>query len=399
MWLAALAVCVVAGYPFAALALPVSATPSISVEQAYDSNVFDDRTGNEEQDFIFRLRPAVSFALPAIDTAVNLSLSAETETYFNYPDLSRYPSTWMGALSSLRPIALSPNFSMTPRGYYLETYDSSRRAQLVFSPEAPAIPIEITQFARTHTRDYGGSLVVNYQAARRFETIMTGAYNRHEIITDNSSLTDYYSYIGDLSFSYRPGPRSSIGIFGNAGYTAYSNDLVSTTYSVGLQGSYIFTEFVRVEGRLGKSFLRDRPGSGLPESKYQAPTARLSVNYLDRDFAASVWGSFGYSSGGSYGQTTLQGNAGISLGDQFAKGWWWSLLGSYQADRNIDDPSVRDTISGNGTAGIRYVPAPWASLYLSGTFFREWAQDDTGLDLKKTTAFLGITMSNTYSLY
>jgi len=389
----------VAGTPIPADALPASATPSISVEQAYDSNVFDNRTGNEEEDYIFRLRPAVFFALPAIETAVNLEISAEMETYFNNPELSKYPSTWMGVLSSLRPIALSPNFSMTPRGYYLETYDSSRRSQLVFSPEAPAIPIEITQFARTHTRDYGGALNMNYQVAPRIETAVTGAYNQHEIITDNTGLTNYYTYNGDLSLSYLPGPRSSIGIFGNAGITTYSNDLVSTTYSVGLQGMHTFTEFLRMEARVGKSFLLDRPGNGLPESKDQAPNARLSVNYQYRDFLASAWGSFGYSSGGSFGQTTLQGNAGLSLGDQFTKGWWWSLLGSYQANRNIDDPSVRDVISGNGTAEIRYVPAPWATLRLSGTFFREWVQDSTGPDLKKTTAFLGVTMSKTYSLF
>jgi len=388
-----------AGYPIQARALPASATPSISVEQAYDSNLFDNRTGNEEEDYIFRLRPAVSFALPAIETAVNLDISAETETFFNNPELSKYPSTWRGVLSSLRPIALSPNLSITPRGYYLETYDSARRSQLVFSPEAPAIPIEITQFARTHTRDYGGSLRMTYQAASRIETILTGAYNRHEIISDNTGLTDFYTYTGDLSISYRPGPRSSIGIFGNASNTTYSNDLVSTMYTVGLQGTHIFTEFLRMEARVGESFLRDSPGNGLPESTDQSPTALLTVIYQSRDFVASAWGSFGYSSGGSLGQTTIQGNAALSLGDQFTTGWWWYLIGSYQANRNIDDPSLRDVISGNGTAEIRYVHASWVSFHLSGTYFREWSQDNMGLDLKKTTAFLGVTMSNTYSLF
>jgi len=388
-----------AGTPIPAYAIPASATPSISVEQAYDSNVFDNRTGNEEEDFIFRLRPAVFFALPAIETAVNLEISAEMETYFNNPEMSRYPSTWMSALSSLRPIALSPNFSMRPRGYYLETYDSSRRSQLVFSPEAPAIPIEMAQFARTHTRDYGGSLNMIYQAAPRFQTALVGAYNRHEIITDNTGLTDYYTYNGDLSFSYQPGPRSSIGIFGTADDTTYSNGLVSTTYSIGLQGSYAFSEYFRVEARVGESFLRNKPGDGLPENTDQAPNARLSANYRHLDFLASAWGSFGYSSGSSLGETTLQGNAGLSVGDQFTSGWWWFLLGSYQANRNVDNPSVRDVISGNGTAEIRYVPALWATLRLSCTFFREWAQDNTGLDLKKTTAFLGVTISKTYSLF
>ena len=397
--MAGLAAFLMAGTPIPANAVPASATPSISIEQAYDSNVFDSRIGNEKDDYILRLRPAVSFAFPAVDTAVNLDLSAETDTYYKNPDLSKYPATWRAALTSLRPIVLSPNLSMTPIGYYLETYDSSRRSQLLFSPQVPTIPIEIAQFPRTHTRDYGGSVAMNYQAAPRFQTALVGAYNRHETITDNTGQTDYYTYNGDLSLSYQSGPRSSIGIFGSAADITYSNDLVSTVYSVGLQGSYAFTESFRVEGRVGESFLRNKPGNGLPESTDQSPNARISLTYQVRDFLATAWGSYGYSSGSSFGQTTRQGNAGLSLADQFANGWWWSLTGMYQANRNIDNPSAGDLISGNGTAEIRYVPTPWATLRLSGTYFREWAQDNSGSDLKKTTAFLGVTMSKAYPLY
>jgi hypothetical protein len=397
LWMTGLAAFLMAGTPILAHALPVSATPSISVEQAYDSNVFDDRTGNEQDDYILRIRPAVSIAYPAVDTAVILELSAESATYYNNPDLSRPLATWRGALSSVRPILLSPNVSMTPMGYYLETYESSRRSQLVFSPTAPAIPIEIAQFAQTHTRDYGGSVFMNYQAATRFRTALTGAYNKHEILTDNTGLTDYYTYTGDLSISYLSGPRSTIGIFGSASDTTYSNDTVATTYGVGLLGSYAFSEFLRMDARVGASFLRNKPGSGLPESTDQSPTASLSLTYRVRDFFASAWGSYGYSSGSSFGETTRQLNAGASLGDQFANGWWWALTGAYQANRNIDSPSASDMTSGTGTAEIRYVPAPWATLRLSGTHSREWV--DSGSDLKKTTAFLGITLSNTYNLY
>ena len=64
LWMAGLAALLMAGTPIPAHALPVSATPSISVEQAYDSNVFDDRTGNEQDDYILHIRPAVILRLP-----------------------------------------------------------------------------------------------------------------------------------------------------------------------------------------------------------------------------------------------------------------------------------------------------------------------------------------------
>ena len=287
LWMAGLAALLTAGTPVPAHALPLAATPSVSVEQAYDSNVFDDRTGNEKEDFILHIRPAVNFAYPADNAAVNLYLHAETATYYNYSELSRYPESWGAALSSARPILLSPSLSMTPIGYFLDTYDSSRRTQLAFSPSAPTIPIEITQFPRTHTQDYGGSVVLGWQAATQVLTALTGAYNRHEILTDNTGLTDYYTYTGDLAVSYLLGPRSSIGVFGSGSDTTYSNGDESTTYSVGVLGSYTFSEFFRVDARFGESFLRNKPGNGLPESTDQTPTATLTLAYRVRDFYAN----------------------------------------------------------------------------------------------------------------
>jgi len=398
LWMTGLAAFLMAGTPIPAHALPVRATPSITVEQAYDSNVFYDRTGNEEDDFILHIRPALSLTYPPDNSAVTLDIYAESSRYYKNPDLSRPVTTWGGALSSARPLVLSPNVSMTPRGYYLETYDSARRSALALSPEAPTIPIEITQFGQTHTRDYGGSVIVGYQAAPRIQSALTGAYNRHEIITDNTDLTDYYTYTGDLLVSYQTGPGSTIGIFGTASDTTYSNGNVSTIYSVGLRGSYAFSGYFLADGRVGTSFLRDKPGDGSPESTSQSPTATLSLTYRDRDFFATAWGSYGYSAGSSFGATTLQGNAGLSLGDQFANGWWWSLSGLYQKNRNIDEPSTVHSTTGTGTAEIRYVPALWATLYLSGTYYREWDQTDSGSDLKRTTAILGVTLSDTYGL-
>jgi len=46
--------------PAPALAFPVSATPSLSLEQGYDSNIFDSRNGNEVEDYFLRIRPAIS---------------------------------------------------------------------------------------------------------------------------------------------------------------------------------------------------------------------------------------------------------------------------------------------------------------------------------------------------
>jgi len=288
---------------------------------------------------------------------------------------------------------------MTPTGYYLETYDSSQRTQYLFSPTAPAVPIDITQITRSHTRDYGGSVNLTYQAAPRVQTTLTGAYNRHQVITDNTGQSEYYTYNGDLAFSYQLGSRSTAGVYGFAQETRYSNDAVDDTYSVGVQGTYAFSQFFTVAGRLGESFLRNKPGNGQPDTTDQSPNGRFSFNYKKLDFNTTGWVSFGYSAGNTTGQTTQQWNAGLALGDQFLSGWWWGLTGWYQANRNIDNPTQTGTTAANGTAEIRYLPVQWATLRLSGTFYREWAQTNTGNDLIRTSAFLGVTLSKPYSLY
>ena len=62
-------------------------TPSISLDQVYDSNVFN-TDGNEKEDFIFRATPAVTFSLRMPETTLNLRTSLTSDTYFKYTELN-----------------------------------------------------------------------------------------------------------------------------------------------------------------------------------------------------------------------------------------------------------------------------------------------------------------------
>src|SRR3972149_11898525 len=66
-----------------AAAANLDITPAISLDQVYDSNVFN-TDGNEKGDFILRVTPALTFSLRMPETTLNLRTSLSSDTYYKY---------------------------------------------------------------------------------------------------------------------------------------------------------------------------------------------------------------------------------------------------------------------------------------------------------------------------
>ena len=62
-----------------AAAAKIDITPSISLDQTYDSNVFN-TDGNEKEDFILRVTPAVTLSFKMPETTLNLRTSLTSDT-------------------------------------------------------------------------------------------------------------------------------------------------------------------------------------------------------------------------------------------------------------------------------------------------------------------------------
>jgi len=381
-----------------AAAAKLDVTPSISLDQAYDSNVFN-TDGDEKEDFILRATPAVTLSLKMPETTLSLRASITSDTYYKYTELNTSNSAISLAIGAT-PIRFTPRFSIAPAGHFVQAQDSFRRTQLVPSGD-PLIPASTaSETATRKSRDYGAALRLIYLVTPSNEISVGGGYSKRQFL-DNVSASDVDSQVvtGDATLTHRFTPRLASGLYINTAYNTFENDTSSRTYSGGLTGSYAFSPAVLLNARMGASLAKENGATGLQDNTTWSPAGLLSLAYADNTFRATLAASMDQVGGGSFGRTTRRMTGLFTLTDQFASRWWADLAGSYQVNKSLDEEVSENLSSANGTVGIRYLPRDWVSLNLSGTAFRQWSRGTVGSDLVRYSAFLGLTLGYTYNIY
>jgi hypothetical protein len=203
---------------------------------------------------------------------------------------------------------------------------------------------------------------------------------------------------GGTSISYRFTPRFSSGISMNTSYNTFADNTNSRSYGAVITAKYLISEYFTFDASAGVDYLRETKLAG--KDTNTSPAGQVSLTYAWKDFRASLLGSYGLSGGGSFGVTTHRGNIQLTFTNQFAKGWWWDLSGSYQINRSLDTPRTEDINTWDGNAGLRYQAAEWASFHLSGNMTRQSARNSVqGADLDRSSVLLGLDLSKDYKLF
>lgn len=373
-------------------------TPSISLDQTYDSNVFN-TNGNEKGDFILRVTPALTFSLRMPETTLNLRTSLTSDTYYKYTELNATNSAIALAVDAT-PIQITPRFSMVPSAHYVEARNSYRRNQLVPSGDPLNQPSIASESANQKSRDYGAALRMSYLVTPKTDFSVGGGFSKLQFL-DNVAGGDTGSRVitGDTTLTYRFTPLFSSGFFFNTAANTFDNGRDSRTFSGGLTGLYQYSPAVSMSARAGASRAQETGSAGIPDRTTWSPAGSLSLIFAERDFRAALTGSIDQAGGGSFGMTTRRQSVTLSFADRFAPEWTADLSGNYQENRSLDPAVTENLTSASGTAGIGYQPLTWATLHLSGTAFRQWSNGTVGTDLTRYSAFLGVTLGKTYNIY
>lgn len=385
-----------------AAAAHLDVTPSISLDQTYDSNVFN-TNGNEKEDFILRATPSLTFSLRMPETTLNLRTSLTSDTYYKYTELNSTNSA-ISLTIDATPIRMTPRFSMVPSAHYVQAQDSFRRNQLMPSGDPLIQPSIASESASQKSRDFGAALRMSYLVTPNTEISLGGGFSKLQFL-DNTVLDNTSGnvgsrvFTGDTSITYNFSPRFSSGVFVNNSYNTFENGRDSRTLASGLTGSYRYSPSLAITARAGLSRAQESGVPGIPDRTTWSPYGLLILTYLDNTFQASLTGSVDQSGGSSLGFTTQRESVTLSLTDQFALHWWGDLSGNYQVNRSLDAVVSEDLTSAAGTAGIRYQPWQWATFHLSGTAFRQWSNGTIGSDLTRYSAFFGVTLGKTYNIY
>ena len=381
-----------------ASAARLDVTPSISLDQVYDSNVFN-TGGSEKGDFIFRATPAVTFSLRMPETTLNLRASMTSDTYYKYTELSDTPSAVRLALDATPPLRISPRFSISPSAYFVQARDSYLRTQQVPSADPLAPPSVASETARQESRYYGAALRANYLLTEKSEFSLGGGFTKLQYLDNTTGNVGSRVINGDTTLRHKFTPLFSSGIFFNTSYNTFENGTDSRVFAGGLLGAYRFSPAFTVDARAGASHVKETSTSGVPEFTKTSPYGALSIVYTDNNFRAALSATVEQAGGGNLGVTTRRETVSLSVSDQFATRWWADAIGIYQVNRSLESDASGDLTSTAGTAGIRHKPLEWLEVHLSGSGFRQSGDGALGSDLTRYSAILGVTVSNTYNIY
>ena len=268
-----------------AAAAKIDITPSISLDQMYDSNVFN-TNGNEKEDFILRATPAVTFSLKMPETTLNLRTSLTSDTYYKYTELNSTNSAITLALDSTPPLALSPRLSIAPSGHFVQARNSYLRTQLVPTADPLVPPSIASESATQKSRDYGAALRVTYLLTEKTDFSLGGGFSKLQFLDNTAGNVGSRVISGDTSLSYKFTPLFSSGIFFNTSYNTFENGTDSRVFAGGLTGTYRFSPAFTVDARAGASHMKETSGStsGVPENTKTSPYGALSLVYSGREY-------------------------------------------------------------------------------------------------------------------
>lgn len=382
-----------AGFP--AMAANLLVTPGFSLDERWDSNIHN-ASANEISDYVTRVSPRLKFTLETLSADLSVTGGFDYERYAKHAELNEGATMFYG-LESARPLRITPRFSLHPSARFVETNDPVQRNVLTESPIPGLPPSETVVTGRAKSREVAGSLHLGYLVTPNVDFSIGGGGTKRTYLDNLSAGVDSDTVSGNALIRYHFTPRFSAGIHGGADRNTFGDNTESRTYDLGLSVNYRLTEDFSVSASAGANHAKETRAT--VEKTATSPSGQLSLLYKSRDFKTVLRGSYGLAGGGSFGVTTRRGAIYLSLGDQFAKGWWWNLSGSYQINRSLDTPRTEDISTWHGDASLRYQAAKWASIRLAGSLERQRARNSVeGADLDRNSVVLGFDLHTAYKL-
>lgn len=385
-----------------AVGIQMDVIPTVRLQEEWQSNVFGSST-DEVSSFGTRLTPGIGFKFTSADN-VMLQVSGNYEKiWYHDPEAKNADSnTWFFRVESTGGWKLTPNFSVIPSVYYVNTSNSYQRTQLVPTGDTVVSPVAITNYGNTKSQEFGGGLGFDYLASPNLTIGISGKYSEQRFPGDNvagSGLTNAAQGGGAVSVSYLFSPRTKLGITVGGEHQTYENNPDSNTLSAGILFGYLFSPAIRVDGTLGISQIRQREGSGVPSEQKSSPSGNFNFTYARETFTANAFGSYVYSGGSGFGEATRQWTTGLAFANQFTREWSGNLSGAYQVSRSVFQTDAVDLAAMYGTAGLRYQFLEWASVDLTGSLNRQRSNGQVGDSINNQSALLGITLGKPYNIY
>jgi hypothetical protein len=384
-------------------AVRLDMTPSIRLQEEYNSNVYNAST-DEVSSLGTRATPGLALTFTSSDN-VTLGLSASFErVWYNNSDAKNAEGdTWYFRVDSSGGWMLTPTLSIVPSVYYLNSTDSYRRSQLVPTGDPVLPPVSITNYGNTKSEDFGGGLRFDYLVSPNVTVGVGGRYGEHRTTSNDNvtvnGLEDSTQAGGDVSVTYLLSPRTKVGMLLAGNHQTFDTSPDADVYSAGAIYGYRFTELLRFDMTFGASYIRQKAGPGVPAENKTSPAGFFTLAYDTPAFQSKLYGSALYSGLSGYGQPTREGSLGLTFSGNFTREWSWNLGGAYQVSKSVFDEGSVDTTTTYATGALRYQMWQWVGLDLNGNLSHQTSSGDIGSDINNYSVLLGFTVGKPYQIY
>jgi len=376
--------------------------PSLRLQEEWKSNVLNTAEG-EVSSFATRVNPSLGVRMTSSDN-VSVLLTGNYEKVWHHNTKAKGAdfNTWNIRVDSTGQWAFSPNLTVTPSVYFINTEESSRRASFLPMDDQILSPMSAVTYSSTKRQSSGAALDFIYRISSVWDAGLRLNYSQERFKDKGSGsandLTNSSQAGVRASLSYAISPLSKAGLFAQASFIEFSNSPNSQVYSLGATYNHRVSPFLQFFLDAGASYIVTNKESDSGGNKI-GPTGSIRLQY-DRDaFRATLFGATMYSGGSGYGSATRDYRVGVLLSQKFTETVNGTLSGYYQTSQSVYKKDDMDIDTMRVGATLNYQPWRIASVYLQCAAESQKSHGNFGSTIDSYSAILGISILNLYNIY
>ena len=379
--------------------------PSLNIQEEWDSNVYD-ATNHEVSSMGFRISPGLELKMMSSDNVTMTFGGGYDKVWHHSSDAKAADDgSWYASVDSSGAWSISPNLTVTPSFYFINTKDSNGRASFIPMGNPLMPSISSVSYVDTKRQSTGGALDFIYLISPTWNANLRMDYlderfKRSGSATPGVNLTNTTQAGVRAGANYVISPSSQAGMFAEMRLIDFDNSPDTKVYSAGLTYSHQFNQFLKLTLDAGASHLQRENETGSDSGDTETgPMANLLLEFNWQSFHAELYGNAVYSGGSGFEDVTRDYTTGIRIEHQFTQTISGKLSGYFQNSKSVFQSDAVNINTLHVSASLMYQPWEVLSFFLRGDSDNQKSSDSFGESIDNYMVVLGVKIAFPYNIF